>query len=301
MGWPRWFKKKKTTALSLFMTVAMMSGAHAGETLLHQQIQSAALGGHKLTYALYKPADQPPQGKRWPVLYLLHGLGDTDRAWVEYGHIENTMDRLIGEGRIPPMLVVMPGAGRSWYVNNPDPGGDGLMQRAITHDLVEHVDAAYPTLRCRTGRLIGGLSMGGYGALLYAMDHPRLYAAAFSFSGGLWRMTPANPDASAMADLSRFNVVFGHPLNPLRKNLWSLFSRIPAYVADPERTPIWMSIGDHDYPRLRVSNLAFAKALAREGVSVPFRTDPGGHEWGLWSKDLTPALIWAAKSLRESC
>lgn len=299
MAWPRWSEALNAAALSLALLSATSAGARAGQILLHQRAPSPALR-RDLNYNLYEPAARPGDGAGWPVLYLLHGLGDTSSAWVKFGHIRSVMDRLIAQGRIPPMLVVMPGAGRSWYIDDRDPGGD-LMEQAITHDLIADVDSRYKTLRCRQGRVIGGLSMGGYGSALYAMDRPRLFAAAFSLSGGFWRLKPAGELVSASLALDRFNVVFGHPLDPRRKNKWSLFSRIPAYAADPRRTPLWLSIGDHDYPRLRVSNFAFVKALSKAGVQVPIRTDPGAHVWGLWDKDISPALIWAAGFLRPAC
>ena len=295
--------KWRTTSAKLLLCALLLAcaatDAQAGKILLGQKAWSPALG-RNLNYSLYEPSGWTRGRERWPVLYLLHGLGDTSRAWVEFGHIRSIMDRLIAQGRIPPMLVVMPGAGRSWYVDDPDPGG-ALMEHAIAHDLVADVDARYKTSSCRHGRIIGGLSMGGYGAALYAMDHPRLYAAAFSLSGGFWRPTGTAAATAASAALDRFNVVFGRPLDPRRKDRWSIFTRIAAYAADRRRTPLWLSIGDHDYPRLRASNSALVHALARAGVSVPFRIDPGAHVWGLWDKDIGPALVWAARFLQPGC
>src|SRR5439155_1609994 len=126
-------------------------------------------------------------GRRWPVLYLFHGLNGTERDWAEAGRAKETLDRLIEARRIEPLLVVMPMAGNGWYVDNPDPGGAGRLAEAFAGDLVDHVDASLPTAACRAARGAGGLSMGGYGALLYAMDHPDRYAAAFSLSGSVFQ------------------------------------------------------------------------------------------------------------------
>src|SRR4051812_34738140 len=159
--------------------------ARAGEVEYGLNAPSRALSGNT-PYVMYRPATAPAPGERWPVLYLLHGLGDDERAWVMLGRAAETLDGLIVEGKLKPLLVVMPMAKDSWYVDNPDPGGRGLVAQALTRDLVDHVDRIHPTAACRAGRALGGLSMGGYGALLYAMDNPRRYSAAFSFSGSLF-------------------------------------------------------------------------------------------------------------------
>ena len=271
--------------------------ASAGKISAHTAASPSL--GRPLNYVLYEPTAAPASG-RWPVLYLLHGLGDSSRAWRKYGHVRATMDRLIDLQIIPPMLVVMPGAGRSWYVDNPDPGGSGMMEEAITKDLVHAIDSNHPTLACRGGRLIGGLSMGGYGATLYALDRPRLYAAAFSMSGGFWKIAPTD-ERPEPPSWNRFNVAFGRPLDPTRKNEWSVFSRIRAYAADPDRTPLWLSVGDRDYPRLMASNLELSRKLAAAGAPTPFRIDSGAHNWRMWSKELAPALKWAVKHLKPAC
>ena len=274
--------------------------AAAGEVLSGLAAPSPALG-RAIPYALYRPAAAPPAGERWPVLYLLHGLDGSERDWVEAGRARETLDRLIGEGRIKPLLVVMPMAGNGWYVDNPDPGGEGRIAEALTRDLVEHVDRTYPTAACRNGRAVGGLSMGGYGALLYAMDHPDRYAAAFSLSGSLFRPMPQDPEARGRRAKHMFGGAFGRPFDWERFNRWNLFERLPAYIADPGRAAIYLAVGEDDFPGLKEGNLAFRRALAEAGIDVPFRIDPGGHVWNLWAAQLEPALAWLDRHLSSAC
>src|SRR3954466_8592385 len=174
----RWLSALAAAAIATLCTGA----AQGGEVTFGLQAPSGALG-RTIPYTLYRPSARPEL--RLPVLYLFHGAGGTERDWVEMGRAKETLDRLIESGRIKPLLVVMPMAGNSWYVDNPDPGGAGPMAQALTRDLVAHVEGAYPTLGCREARAVGGLSMGGYGALLYAMDNPGRYVAAFSLSGSV--------------------------------------------------------------------------------------------------------------------
>jgi S-formylglutathione hydrolase FrmB len=280
--------------------VMTIPAARAGEILSDQEAPSPALG-HALPYSIYEPAKTPPPGQRWPVLYLLHGVNGTDSDWPVMGHVRETADALIADGRIKPLAIVMPNGGNSWFVDNPDPGGTGMMARAVTRDLVDHIDAAYPTLACRGGRAIGGVSMGGYGALLASMDHRDEYGAAISLSGALWLPMPDDEATRAKRPTRMFHGAYGDPLDWRRFNAWNVFLHVPAYVADPLRTPFYMTVGDADYPSLRNANAVFVDEIATGGATTPFRTDPGHHDWTLWSNELGPALEWLDGKLADHC
>jgi S-formylglutathione hydrolase FrmB len=286
-------------AAQTIILAVLAARAQAGE-ILPESAPSPALG-HAIPYLLYRPDGEPPAGHGWPVLYLLHGLGGNERDWTSLGKAQQTLDRLIAAGRIKPLIVVMPMGGSSWYVDNPDPGGEGLMAEALTRDLVAHVDRIHPTARCRSARAIGGLSMGGYGALLYAFDHPHLYSAAFSLSGSLFRPMPEDTDERARRITRMFNIAFGTPFDWRRFNGWNLFLKLPAYVASPHRAALYLAVGDRDFPSLIAGNAAFSETLQRAGVTVPYRVDPGGHDWTLWSSQLGPALEWLDRHLSPRC
>ena len=257
--------------------------------------------GRPVPYALYRPEAPPRPGERWPVLYLLHGLGDDERAWAELGRVEEILDGLIADGRIAPLLVVMPAAGRSWYVDNPDPGGEGLMARALTADLPTHIEATEPALTCRGGRAVGGLSMGGYGALLYALDQPGRYAAAFSLSGAVMLPLAGPPDERTRAELGMLDVAFGNPLDWRRYNRHNLILKVPAYAAERNRTPLFLTLGTEDLPEIVAGTESFRRELATHGVATTFRRDPGGHDWDLWTAELGPALVWLDARWSTGC
>jgi S-formylglutathione hydrolase FrmB len=186
-------------AVGAVLTVSFCCLASAGEVVFDLKAPSPVLG-REITYTLYRPDSAPAEDSPLPVLYLFHGLDGSARDWVELGRARETLDRLIAEKRLKPLLVVMPMAGNGWYVDNPDPGGMGALAKALTQDLVTHVERTHPALSCRSGRATGGLSMGGYGALLYAMDHPDRYAAAFSLSGALFQPMPERRRPGEPAD-----------------------------------------------------------------------------------------------------
>ena len=172
----------------------LAAGADAGEIRRELAAPSPALG-RDIPYSLYLPDGHGSSAQRYPVLFLLHGLGGGEADWVTVGGLGPTLDRLIAERAVPPMLVVAPGFGDSWYVDNPDPGGSGAVETAFLDDLVPWVDRAWRTGDKRESRAVAGLSMGGWGAMRFAMLRPDLFAAAASLSGALitedWAATPA--------------------------------------------------------------------------------------------------------------
>ena len=275
--------------------------ARASELTLDLSAPSPGMASGALPFSLYKPAAEPPMGHRWPALYLMHGVNGTQRDWPIMGRVQRTVDTLIAEGRIKPLMIVMPWGGASWYVDNPDPGGAGMVARAVTRDRPDFIERTQPVLACRAGRATGGLSMGGYGALLHAMDHPREYAAAFSLSGAIWAPMPDDPEAAAKRPTRMFHGSFGDPLEAGRFNQWNIFRRVPAYLADKDRTPFYFAVGDDDFASLRNANKTLVAELAAGGVEAPFRSDPGRHEWGLWEKQLAPALEWLDGKLSGDC
>lgn len=131
--------------------------------------------------------DQEPE-RRYPVVYLLHGVLDSPSVWVEPGYqgmtIQAVMDSLIAVGEIRPAIVVMPNGadayGGSFYVNS-SVGGD--WGDYVSEDVVDHVDATYRTLPRPESRAITGHSMGGFGAIHLAMLHPDVFSVA-------WGMNP---------------------------------------------------------------------------------------------------------------
>jgi enterochelin esterase-like enzyme len=136
-------------------------------TLLEPELASAALNA-KERYFVYIPPDPQKRGQRVPVLYMLHGGGGR-REWIEYGLI-GMADKAIAAGTLPPMIIVLPQGDQGYWVNHTDGGpkwGDYLAR-----DLVQQVDATYLTLPDARHRAVGGLSMGGWGALYQALSHP---------------------------------------------------------------------------------------------------------------------------------
>ena len=152
--------------------VALFSAATAradvGRITAHA-FRSAALGG-PLSYLVYLPSGYEASGEtRFPVVYLLHGRGDSMEAWRT---IAPDLDRMIETKQIPPVIAVMHDAPSShragYYIDSPATDGRPV-ETAFTADLVRHIDATFRTIAQRSGRIIAGYSMGGYGALRFSL------------------------------------------------------------------------------------------------------------------------------------
>lgn len=145
-------------------------------------------------YWAYLPEDPLPSAQRYPVVYLLHGLHGNETRWFKSGRIAPLLDAAIAAGKVPPLIVVRPDGGDSWYVDNPDDGGFGNIATALTTDFIAAIDSGFPTLACREARIVGGFSMGGTGAMILRIDHPDLFAGVISLSG---RFPPLMPEPTA--------------------------------------------------------------------------------------------------------
>lgn len=288
---------------------ALLSGARAALTgapstgiVTRQATAPSPALGRPIRYSLYKPAAEPAPGTRWPVLYLLHGGGPGEADWLDAGRVAETMDRAIAAGDIPPTVVVMPQAGDSWYVDNADSGGAGLMETALTRDLVRAIDASLPTAACRQGRAVAGLSTGGYGALLYALDRPKRYGAAISLSGSI-----SGPIGPAMKDRVRraarlYDGAFGKPFVPARFNAMNLFPKAARLgIGEAPKPAFYLMAGDRDPGGIVQGTTELHLAFLRRKADSTLRIVAGRHEWALWRRELGPALKWLGPKLDATC
>ncbi|MBP7146550.1 MAG: esterase [Acidobacteria bacterium] len=188
--------------------------------LLRVAVPAPSLAGNLLGDPDVQPVEiylPPSYGsspeQRYPSVYLLHGVGGTSSQWTHGDPtlaLHGTMDRLVREGKVPEMIVVMPSAmnryGGSFYANSPVTGN---WEDYIARDLVGHVDANFRTLANAASRGVAGHSMGGLGAIRLSMDHPDVFGAAYAMSpcclewGG--DLGPENPVWAQVATMGRLD------------------------------------------------------------------------------------------------
>ena len=287
--------------IALAALLALLGPAAAqGLVERNQSVASPALD-RPIVFDVYKPAKAPEDGARWPVIYLLEGRpGVSD--WFDQGHVHEVIDRAIADGKIPPSMVVTASSPFSWYVDNLDSGGQGLVATALTRDLVAAVDARYPTAACRVGRAVGGLSMGGYGAALFGLTRPDLYVAAMSFSGAISPpIGRAETERLARAE-AFYDGAFGRPISRKRFNRMTLFAQLREAAGRPWPKPaMFLAAGDRDRGGLLLSTTRLLVELQRAGFDATLRIAPGQHDWPTWRAQLAEGLAWLGPRLDPSC
>lgn len=240
--------------------------------LLRCDFFADALGlSTSMSVILPEQAAAPP-----PVLYLLHGLSDDDSSWVRRTSIERYVGPL-------GLAVVMPQVHRSYYT---DQAYGGRYWSFLSKELPALVARLFRVSDRREDTFVAGLSMGGYGALKWALRDPDRFAAAASLSGALdvasarWRRR--RPDDPRMVER-----IFGdNPVTGGPDDLMALVSR-----ADPSALPalrLWC--GDSDI--LLADTLQFRDTCVAAGVPIEAVVSPGEHEWGYWDAKIQEVLAW---------
>jgi putative tributyrin esterase len=233
-------------------------------------------------YQVLFPRDYAQRG-RVPVLYLLHGLYGNDRDWETKTALEKYAENL-------RLLIVMPDADDSWYTNSATVSADRF-EDYIVKDLISEIDGKYRTIRERNGRAIAGLSMGGYGAVKFALKDPELFAFAGSLSGALNAprdLGTLRPDFRA-----KLFEVFGGESSRLRTA-----NDVFLMLNKSSQTPypyIYLACGTADF--LLETNRAFAQQLSSNHIAYEYHETPGDHAWEYWDGALEPLLRAVAGKL----
>lgn len=237
------------------------------------QFYSAALD-REMSYFIYLPPNYATEGRRYPVLYMLHGGSADKDEWPAYGLIDS-VDSLIDSKVIRPMIIVLPQGDFSYWMNHVNDGprwGD-----YVAFDLVRHIDASFRSLPDPERRAIGGLSMGGHGALQLAFNHPNIFRAVGSHSPSLHEATTL-PIAGEGEEFASRDPV-------------SLAAEAP----DIYLLNIWIDIGEDDIWVFRADELH--QALEQRGVAHEWSTRQGEHEAEYWQRNLVDYLIFYDKVL----
>jgi putative tributyrin esterase len=223
-----------------------------------------------------------PEGKNgpFPVYYLLHGLSDDHTAWHRRSSIERYVLDL-------PLIVVMPDGGRSFYC---DALEGPAYESSIIKDLIPYIDSIFPTRAERSGRSIGGLSMGGYGATKLAMQYSDLFISANSHSGALayshWPITEENAFTREQRRIVGDNPVGGPN---------DCFSLATQRVLDSNRPALLLDCGTEDF--LLDANRDFHTHLQTIGYDHTYREFAGEHNWNYWDEHIREALQFHATYL----
>jgi S-formylglutathione hydrolase FrmB len=293
-----WFAAVATALLPHATSHAAPANGHV-ETGLTMSIPRL---GRDVTYTLYMPDRRANPTQPVPVLYLLHGRDDNELAWLNNGQIASTLDRMIAAGTLPPIAVVMPMAGNSWYVDDArGKSGFGPIATAFLEDFIPAIERRHALASCRNARAVGGLSMGGYGAALYALTRPDLFTSAISLSGSLFSDQPAEIETRLPFYNRVLSGIHGDPFDRERFRSWTVFARLENAPPEIEKLGVWLAAGDGDFAGIISGTVRLHQDLRRRKIESHLRIYDGDHTWPLWTMAIEPALTWLAPRLDATC
>jgi putative tributyrin esterase len=256
----------------------------------HEAVRfESKLVGAALPYNVILPADYArAKERRYPVVYLLHGLGGSAEDWV------STRTRLADYAAQYPFIVVVPEGKDGWYTDGLVP--NEKFESYFVSELIPDVDRRFRTLASREGRAVAGLSMGGYGSMKFALKHPETFAFAASMSGAL-AVASWTPD-QRIPEFVRPSVlrVYGEAGSAVRRD--NDIYRI-AKELTPEQAKalpfIYLDCGTEDF--LITNSRDFSALLIEKRVAHEFRELPGTHSWPYWDRQVREVLRLAAEKL----
>lgn len=282
----------------LIACIYMLNANAQGKVLTKQIIKSNILQ-KEVHYTIYLPEGYEKNERKYPVTYLLHGHGDTDDGWVQYGEINRLADDAIKKGTIPPMIIVTPDGFKSFYMNASD--GSMNYEDFFIQELIPYIEKTYKVKSEKRFRGIAGLSMGGYGSLLYALKYPQLFVAAAPLSAAIW----TNDDYENMAESmygSYFAGVIGKNLKGKDRltPTWyanSIFSIIDKKTKEElSGVKYWIDCGDDDF--LTNGNAQLHISLTNKKVPHEFRMKDGTHSWSYWRMGVIDGLSFIGDNYR---
>ena len=245
-------------------------------------------------YAIYLPADYETSGRSYPVLYLLHGAGDDQTGWVQFGEVKNITDKATQDGKCTAMIVVMPdgNTGQRGYFNSPK--GDWNYEDFFFTEFMPFIEKTYRIRAEKRYRAISGLSMGGGGTFMYALHHPELFSSACPLSASVGALTLEEASSrlkKQYPDISDAEIT---------KNFSSLsaIELINSMPEDQKKAVRWyIDCGDDDF--LYEGNCLAHIAMRKKDIPHEFRIRDGAHNWTYWREALPTVLEFVSQSFHQ--
>lgn len=246
--------------------------------------------GHSVNYAIYLPPDYEVSSRSYPVLYLLHGLGNDESAWIQFGNIKGLMDSMYANSSVAPMIVVMPGAGNSWFID--DIRGEYPFEFIFINEFIDHIDSEYSTRPEKKFRAIGGVSMGGYGSLILAFRNANTLSSAFSLSPAIWT-DQSIQTLSRDQYLETFGDIYTEDPSNRLTNHWDAHAvlnqaRLKS-KQDLSKVSYYITSGDDD-PGITTATAELHIILKNKDVPHEYRVYDGGHTWNYWRETFQEAV-----------
>lgn len=244
-------------------------------------------------YSIILPEDYYTSNKRYPVVYLLHGLGDNESSWLEYGQVSQVVDPAVKKGEIIPMIYVMPEGYRNYYVN--DYAGKFMYEDMFIKELVPFIDKQYRTVADKNHRATLGYSMGGFGALVLPLRNPEVFTVSVPLSISVRSDAQyMTEDASGWDD--QWGRLFGAVGVTGEGRLTDYYKQHSPFhifaqqdISKLKDLKLFIDNGDDEETLCR-SNEELHMLLRDRNFPHEFRVRNGGHEFQYWRDALPNGL-----------
>jgi enterochelin esterase-like enzyme len=246
-------------------------------------------------YAIYLPANYETSQRNYPVLYLLHGGGDDQTGWVQFGEVQHITDKAVAEGISTEMIIVMPDAdtGTRGYFNSVR--GNWNYEDFFFKEFMPYIEKTYRIKAKKQYRAVAGLSMGGGGTFMYALHHPELFSSACPLSASVGpvdlkdaetRLKRTLPDATEAEVKKMYET----------QNALFLVNNMPD--ADKKAVKWYIDCGDDDF--LYEMNSLMHIAMRKKEIPHEFRIRNGGHSWPYWRSALPTVLGFVSDTFHQN-
>ena len=285
---------RKIIIISLLVLFNSLDSVFAQSKVFDNLTMNSKILDMERNYAIYLPPDYETSSRSYPVLYLLHGLGDDQTGWIQFGEVKKIADNAIINGNATPMIIVMPDAntGEVGYFNIPSK--NWMYEDFFFNELMPYVESKYRIKSEKRFRAISGLSMGGGGTLTYALHRPDLFSAAAPLSSA----TGSTDVEESLKRIRRYGFEFtrdemqallkaNHPLE--------LIEDIPLNKLNSVRW--YIDCGDDDY--LFEDNSLLHIAFKKRGINHEYRVRDGAHTWAYWRESLPTVLEFVSAGFHQ--
>ena len=292
----------KAVGAALVFILLLAAGRPAPVLAQHSTVHdnlsmtSEILDGER-KFAVYLPPDYQSSERHYPVLYLLHGAGDDQTGWIQFGEVRHIADKAIAEGKATPMVIIMPDAntGERGYFNNVT--NTWRYEDFFFEELMPHVEKRFRIKGEKRYRAVAGLSMGGGGSFMYALHRPELFSSAAPLSAWVGPASLETFKATMRRWGNELPDVSDDELEAYinRHNAVELIKSLPV---DDIRSVRWfIDCGDDDF--LYEGNSLAHIAMRQREIPHEFRIRDGGHTWTYWRESLPVVLEFISQAFHQ--
>jgi enterochelin esterase-like enzyme len=245
-------------------------------------------------YAVYLPPDYETSNRSYPVLYLLHGAGDDQTGWVQFGEVLRITDNAINEGKATPMIIIMPDGKTDHLGFFNTINGMWNYEDYFFKEFMPFVEKKYRIKSEKRFRAIAGLSMGGGGSFIYALHHPELFSSACPLSAYIGPSTIEK----FKSQIKKNNENYSSSVIKKYFDQHNTLSLIKDSSSDNLKSVRWyIDCGDDDF--LYEGNSLVHIALRKKKIPHEYRVRDGHHSWTYWRAALPEVLSFVSDAFHQ--